>query len=155
MAVPYFKRSVSKKEYEYHFKHKVQKPILNLLKRDFGIDKKIPNWVTDNPAWLIKQKRKEILKSLYYIATCIGRSKYYPLNEEEKGIKISYQDKAIRECYALHDNIQFCSEIFFPIKNINNYTQLVTAIKDEVTYLKYWKKYTDRLECNPSNNTKE
>ena len=36
MAVPYYRRSISKKEYFYNFK-KIQKEIISLLLRDFGI----------------------------------------------------------------------------------------------------------------------
>ena len=152
MAVPYFKRSVSKKEYMYHFKHRLQPAVIDLLKRDFNINTDSSSWEEKNPWWLIQQKRTELLKSLALIRTCISRAGFYPKDLKEKEMKQRYQLNAIQECYVLYDNLEACTELFSPIKNINVFTLLATQIKDEITYLKYWRKYTDRVELPETDN---
>ena len=49
MSVPLYKRSVSKKEYYYNFK-KIQKEIISLLLRDFGI-KEQKDEIIECPMW--------------------------------------------------------------------------------------------------------
>lgn len=143
MAVPYYRRSVSKKEYFYNFK-KLEKEILSLLLRDFGIKVQEEDKVLF-PDWLIDCKRKEILKSLSDIAAYISRgSAFYPQTAELKREQIIFQNRAIQECFVLYDNIQFCSEIL-PIKNRNVYTIIANSIQKEILYLKYWKKYTNKI----------
>ena len=72
MAVPEYRRSVSKKEYFYKFK-KIEKEILSLLIRNFGAEE------NSAPEWLIKNKRDEILKSLTIISSYISRAEaIYP-----------------------------------------------------------------------------
>lgn len=143
MAVPYYRRSVSKKEYFYNFK-KIQKEIISLLLRDFGI-RETDDEICIAPAWMIEQKRKEILESLSSISAYISRaSAVYPTNEIMKKERIVLQNRAIQECFVLHDNIQFCSEIF-PVKNRNVYTQIAYNIQQEVLFLKYWKKSTNKI----------
>ena len=66
MAIPCYRRSISKKEYFYNFK-KIQKEIISLLLRDFGI-REIDDEICITPAWMIEQKRKEILESLSSIS---------------------------------------------------------------------------------------
>lgn len=140
MAVPYYKRSVSKKEYFYYYK-KLRKEILSLLSRDFEI------LATDDgtllaPDWMIEDARKGILKFLSTISSCISRgTAFYPTTEELKNTQLKFQIRAIQECYDLHDTIQFYSEVF-PIKNKNVYTMIANQVQNEVTLLKYWKKNT-------------
>ena len=55
-----------------------------------------------------------------------------------------YQARAIQECYVLHDNIQFCSEIFY-VKNINTYTIIANEIKEEVELLRDWRKGINKM----------
>lgn len=143
MAVPYYRRSTSRKEYFYHFK-KIQKEIISLLLRDFAI-KEAKDEIDVLPLWLIDQKRKEILESLSLISSYISRaSAVYPTDEIMKKERIILQNRAIQECFVLHDNIQFCSEIF-PVKNRNVYTQIAYNIQQEVLFLKYWKKCTNKI----------
>lgn len=143
MAVPYYRRSVSKKEYFYNFK-KLEKEILSLLLRDFSIKAQEEDKVLF-PDWLIDCKRREILKSLSDIAAYISRgSTFYPQTAELKRERIIFQNRAIQECFVLYDNIQFCSEIL-PIKNRNIYTTIANSIQKEILYLKYWKKYTNKI----------
>ena len=150
MAVPYYKRSVSRKEYEYHFRKSVMKPAIDLLNRNFAIkDEDVAPLV-----WLIQIKRREIMKSLSVIATYISRAKFYPEDEEQQKVKMTYQDRAKQETFALYDNLQLCSEIF-PVKKKNSYTLLGKAIKEEVQYLKYWRKYTKKDECTSKSNNNE
>lgn len=138
MAVPEYRRSISKKEYFYKFK-KIEKEILSLLIRDFGIEE------DSTPEWLIKNKRDEILKSLTIISSYISRADaIYPQNEDIKKETLLYQARAIQECYVLHDNIQFCSEIFC-IKNINVYTIIANEIKEEVSLLRIWRKGVNKI----------
>lgn len=138
MAVPASKRSVSAKEYFYNFK-KLKKEILFLLLSDLGVE------LGSTPDWLIQDKREEILKSLTAISSYISRaSAIYPQNEDMKKETLLYQARAIQECYVLHDNIQFCSEIF-SIKNINIYIMIANHIKEEVEYLRYWRKGTAKI----------
>ncbi len=144
MAVPLYKRSVSKKQYFYHYK-KTQKEIISLLLRDFGI-KEQKDDVIECPMWLIEFKRTEILRSLTVISTYISRAgAIYPDTEELKQNRLTYQMRAIQECFALHDNIQFCSEIL-PVKNRNVYTQIAHDIQQEVTFLRYWKRVTNKIK---------
>lgn len=138
MAVPEYRRSVSKKEYFYKFK-KIEKEILSLLIRDFGIEE------NSAPEWLIKNKRDEILKSLTIISSYISRAEaIYPQNEDMKKETLLYQARAIQECYVLHDNIQFCSEIFY-VKSINTYTITANEIKEEVELLRDWRKGINKM----------
>ena len=140
MAVPYYKRSVSKKEYFYYYK-KLRNEILSLLSRDFGILK------TDDgtlvvPYWIIEDARKGILKFLSTISSCISRgTAFYPTTEDLKNSQLKFQIRAIQECYDLHDTIQFYSEVF-PVKNKNVFTIIANHIQNEVLFLKYWKKFT-------------
>ena len=140
MSVPLYKRSISKKQYFYHYK-KLQKEIISLLLRDFDIKD-----TQQYPLWIIEHKRNEIMRSLNTISTCISRAEaVYPNTEELKQDRITYQTRAIQECFALHDNIQFCSEIL-PIKNRNIYTQIAYNIQQEVVLLRYWKRATNKIK---------
>lgn len=141
MAVPVFKRSVSKKQYKYHFKERIQKPIISLTERNLGVSDEI--YLKRQK--ILDKKIDELLRSLFVIFTCISRGEFYPTTIEEKQEKEKYQICAIRECAVLKDNIQFCYEIFEP-NNIKEYTQLANDLKDELIYLKYWKKNTEKLE---------
>ena len=97
MAVPYYRRSVSKKEYFYNFK-KIQKEIISLLLRDFGI-RETDDEICIAPAWMVEQKRKEILESLSSISTYISRtSAVYPTDEIRKK-EIMISQKGAYKCY--------------------------------------------------------
>lgn len=88
MAVPYYRRSVSKKEYAYNFK-KLEKEILSLLLEDFGVkeEQKI-----NCPEWLIDTKRKEILKSLSDVSAYISRAgAFFSTSEELRRERIILQ----------------------------------------------------------------
>ena len=142
MAVPVYKRNLSKKQYFYYFK-KIQKEVISLLLRDFNISEEKRE---DTPDWLINQKRIEIMRSLSIISTCISRAEaFYPTTEKIKNDVLLYQIRAIQECYNLHDNIQFCSEIFF-IKKIKIYNEIAYSIQQEVVFLKEWKKIVNKIQ---------
>ena len=148
MSVPLYKRSVSKKEYYYNFK-KIQKEIISLLLRDFGI-KEQKDEIIECPMWLIEHKRAEIMRSLNVISSYISRAgAIYPNTEELKKDQMVYQVRAIQECFVLHDNIQFCSEIL-PVKNKNVYTQIAHDIQQEVAFLRSWKRVTNKIKIKAS-----
>lgn len=144
MAVPYFKRSVSKSEYLYHFKKNVQLPLLNFITNNFGMSKEK---VRAYPYPILDIKKKELLKTLNIIQVNISLNKRTPENLKQYNKKLEHIDNAIDYCGVLKDQLQVCFEFFsFTKGNITRYNDIIQAIEDEKIYLKYWQKYITRCE---------
>jgi len=143
MAVPKYKRSISKRLYFYKYKQ-IKKEVISLLLKDFGIQRVyIGNYTS--PSWMIEHYRANVMNSLSTISSYIARAHaLFPNTEEIRHEQLILQNRAIQEMFVLYETLQFCSDIF-EIENINLYTMLAESIMEEITLLKEWRKYTSKL----------
>jgi hypothetical protein len=143
MAVPKYKRSVSAKEYWHTFK-KIRTDIRTLLLEDFKVKTEMEDNMKGYPIWILQHQGGRILNSLSVISACINRAEaiHYPTNDNDYNRMIKLQNRALEECFVLYEEMTDCSELF-PVKQ-KCYTIIGHMIKDEILYLKYWRKYIKR-----------
>lgn len=172
MSVLKSKRKESQFEVFHHL-YKLRKEVTNLLIMDFGyshekfekgIEKQFGGAsyaeLTDDQKeqydrrkkrqaafdeWFITDERKKITDYLSNITsyTFVANS-IYPMYAEELKARRMYQDRAIGECYALAQELQYCMETL-PV-NADKYLRFGELIEKEIALLKGWRKSDNKFK---------
>jgi len=172
MSVLKSKRKDSQFEVFHHL-YKMRKDITDLLLRDFGysehkalksLEKKFGGRTYEQlseaekvqydrrkqrdeafSAWFIIDQRKAIVDSLRAITSYVYRANsIYPMYMEELIERRVYQDKAIGECYALTQELQYAIETL-PV-DVDKYLPFGEMIQTEINLIKGWRKSDNKFK---------
>lgn len=172
MSVLKAKRKSSQFEVFHHF-YKTRKEITDLLLRDFGYDLeraekrvakmfggrnyeeltpeekvrydklKAKNEAFDN--WFIEDERKCIVDCLREITKEVFMANsIYPTVMEELVERRLCQDRAVRQCYRLTQELQYAIETL-PV-DVNKYLRFADMIQTEINLIKGWRKSDNKFK---------
>ena len=96
---------------------------------------------SEYPEWFVTFEREIIVRILQELIENITRANtIYPSNEflhQEYGLRRTYQDKAIGNCYTLYQELQYITSCFGT--DLNRFIPLLESIEKEIDLLKGWR----------------
>lgn len=172
MSVLKSKRKESQFEVFHHL-YKMRKEITDLLLRDFGyseakalksLEKRFSGRRYEELSeaekvqydrqkerheafceWFIIDQRKAVTDCLRLITSYVYKANsIYPMYMEELVQRRIYQDKAIGQCYALVQELQYAIETL-PV-DVNKYTRFGEMIQTEINLIKGWRKSDNKFK---------
>lgn len=90
------------------------------------------------PEWFVDFERKVITEKLYEMMTSITEANsVYPYRDFEWDLRREFQDKAVTNCYALYQELQYIVSLF--PADLNRFVYLLDRIEKEIDLLKGWR----------------
>lgn len=93
---------------------------------------------SEYPQWFVDFERKVITEKLFEMMTNITEANsIYPYRDFEWDLRREYQDKAITNCYAIFQELQYIVSLF--PTDLNRFVYLLDKIEKEIDLLKGWR----------------